>query len=86
LKVFLTASAEARAARRHKQLMEKGISVSIDTLLRDLRERDARDAERAVAPLRATPDAKLLDTTSLTVDEAVERVAGWARGSVGSAA
>jgi 3-phosphoshikimate 1-carboxyvinyltransferase len=86
LKVFLTASAEARAARRHKQLMEKGISVSIDTLLRDLRERDARDAERAVAPLRATPDAKLLDTTSLTVDEAVERVAGWARSSVGSAA
>jgi 3-phosphoshikimate 1-carboxyvinyltransferase len=86
LKVFLTASAEARAARRHKQLMEKGISVSIDVLLRDLRERDARDAERTVAPLRATPDAKLLDTTSLTVDEAVERVAGWARGSVGSAA
>jgi 3-phosphoshikimate 1-carboxyvinyltransferase len=86
LKVFLTASAEARAARRHKQLMEKGISVSIDTLLRDLRERDARDAERAVAPLRATPDAKLLDTTSLTVDEAVERVAEWARSRIGSAA
>jgi 3-phosphoshikimate 1-carboxyvinyltransferase len=79
LKVFLTASAEARADRRHKQLMEKGISVSIDVLLRDLRERDARDAERAVAPLRATPDARLLDTTALTVDEAVERVAGWAR-------
>jgi cytidylate kinase len=59
--------------------MEKGISVSIDVLLRDLRERDARDAERAVAPLRATPDARLLDTTALTVDEAVERVAGWAR-------
>lgn len=86
LKVFLTASAEARAARRHKQLMEKGISVSIDTLLRDLRERDARDAERAVAPLRATPDARLLDTTALTVDEAVERVAGWARDRIGSAA
>lgn len=85
LKVFLTASAEARADRRHKQLMEKGISVSIDVLLRDLRERDARDAERAVAPLRATPDAKLLDTTAMTVDEAVECVAGWARERIGSA-
>jgi 3-phosphoshikimate 1-carboxyvinyltransferase len=85
LKVFLTASAEARADRRHKQLMEKGISVNIDTLLRDLRERDARDAERAVAPLRATPDAKLLDTTALTVEEAVEQVVEWARERLGSA-
>jgi 3-phosphoshikimate 1-carboxyvinyltransferase len=79
LKVFLTASAEVRAERRHKQLMEKGISVSIPVLLRDLRERDARDVERAVAPLKATADAMLLDTTDLTIDEAVERVVGWAR-------
>jgi cytidylate kinase len=79
LKVFLTASAEVRAERRHKQLMEKGISVSIPTLLRDLRERDARDMERPVAPLKATADAMLLDTTDLTIDEAVERVVGWAR-------
>lgn len=78
LKVFLTASPEARAERRHKQLMGKGISVSIDVLLRDLQERDARDAERAVAPLRAMPDARLLDTTALTVDEAVDRVVEWA--------
>lgn len=78
LKVFLTASAEARADRRHKQLMEKGISVSIDTLLRDLRERDARDAERAVAPLKATADARLLDTTGLSIDEAVDQVVSWA--------
>jgi cytidylate kinase len=84
LKVFLTASAEARASRRHKQLMEKGISVNIDTLLRDLRERDARDAERAVAPLRATPDARLLDTTALTADQAVEQVVEWASERVGS--
>jgi cytidylate kinase len=78
LKVFLTASVEARAERRHKQLMEKGISVSIPILLRDLAERDARDAERAVAPLKATPDARLLDTTGLTIDQAVDRVVGWA--------
>jgi cytidylate kinase len=79
LKVFLTATAEVRAERRHKQLMEKGISVSIPVLLRDLRERDARDAARAVAPLKATADARLLDTTGLTVDEAVDQVVVWAR-------
>lgn len=79
VKVFLTASPEARAERRHKQLMEKGISVSIPVLLRDLQERDARDAQRAVAPLRAMPDARLLDTTGLTIDESVDRVVDWAR-------
>lgn len=79
LKVFLTASAEARAERRHKQLIEKGIPVNIHTLLRDLQERDARDAERPVAPLRQLPDACLLDTTRLTVDEAVTQVLGWYR-------
>jgi cytidylate kinase len=78
LKVFLTATVEARAERRYKQLMGKGISVSIPALLRDLAERDARDAERAVAPLKATPDARLLDTTNLTIDEAVDRVVSWA--------
>src|SRR5690606_39204525 len=71
LKVFLTATAEARAERRHKQLIDKGMSVSIDTLLQDLRERDARDSARAVAPLQKCADAELLDTTALTVDEAV---------------
>ena len=79
LKVFLTASAEARAERRHKQLIDKGIPANIPTLLRDLRERDARDAERPVAPLRQLPDARLLDTTHMTVDEAVARVLGWYR-------
>jgi cytidylate kinase len=52
-KVFLTASAEERAARRHKQLSEKGLAVKIDGLLREIRARDARDADRAIAPLRA---------------------------------
>ena len=79
LKVFLTASVEARAERRHKQLIDKGIPANIPTLLRDLQERDARDAERPVAPLRQLPDARLLDTTRLTVDEAVAQVLGWYR-------
>ncbi|MDT3736077.1 MAG: bifunctional 3-phosphoshikimate 1-carboxyvinyltransferase/cytidylate kinase [Denitratisoma sp.] len=71
LKVFLTATAEARAERRYKQLIDKGMSVSIDTLLQDLRERDARDSARAIAPLQKCADAELLDTTAMTVDEAV---------------
>jgi cytidylate kinase len=71
LKVFLTATAEARAERRYKQLIDKGMSANIDTLLQDLRERDARDSARAVAPLQKCADAELLDTTAMTVDEAV---------------
>ena len=74
LKVFVTATAEERARRRHKQLIAKGISITMDGLLRDIRERDARDAGRAVAPLAPASDAVLLDTTSLTIDEAVGRV------------
>jgi cytidylate kinase len=74
LKVFLTATAEERARRRHKQLIAKGISVTMDSLLRDIRERDARDAGRAAAPLRPADDAVLLDTTHLTIEEAVGRV------------
>lgn len=74
LKVFLTATAEERAQRRHKQLMEKGLSVKIDDLLRDIRERDARDASRAHAPLVQDAAAGLLDTTCLTADEAVAEV------------
>ncbi|CAG0981214.1 3-phosphoshikimate 1-carboxyvinyltransferase [Rhodocyclaceae bacterium] len=71
LKVFLTATAEARAERRYKQLIDKGMSANIDILLQDLRERDARDSARAVAPLQKCADAELLDTTAMTVDEAV---------------
>ncbi|MCC6657545.1 MAG: bifunctional 3-phosphoshikimate 1-carboxyvinyltransferase/cytidylate kinase [Rhodocyclaceae bacterium] len=79
LKVFLTATPEARAERRHKQLISKGMSVSIDTLLQDLRERDARDSARAVAPLWKCADAELLDTTAMTVEEAVSWVIERAR-------
>jgi cytidylate kinase len=74
LKVFLTATAEERARRRYKQLIAKGISITIDSLLRDIRERDARDAGRVAAPLRPADDAVLLDTTELTIDEVVARV------------
>lgn len=77
LKVFLTASAEARAERRHKQLIEKGMSANISSLLQDLQERDARDAARSVAPLQKCADARLLETTHLTVAQAVELVLGW---------
>jgi cytidylate kinase len=77
LKVFMTASVEARAARRHKQLIQKGFSANIDDLLRDLRERDERDSQRAAAPLKAAADAKLLDTSALSVDQAVEHVVQW---------
>jgi cytidylate kinase len=79
LKVFLTAAVEARAERRYKQLNDKGIPANIDALLLDLRERDARDAARAVAPLRPAPDAKRLDTTGMTADEAAQAVLNWSR-------
>lgn len=79
LKVFLTASAEARAERRYKQLIEKGFSANLPDLLADLQQRDARDAQRSVAPLRQEADAKLLDTTHLTIEQAVNQVLDWAR-------
>src|SRR5437773_9562227 len=74
LKVFLTASQEERAGRRYKQLIEKGISGTLESLLRDIRERDARDAERAVAPLAPASDAVILDTTGVTIAAAVRFV------------
>ena len=80
LKVFLTASAEARAERRYKQLIDKGITARISVLLQDLRERDARDASRSVAPLKQYPGVYLLDTTAMTAGEAVDRVLDWYRG------
>ena len=79
LKVFLTASAEARAERRYKQLIEKGFSANLPDLLLDLQQRDARDSERSVAPLRQEADAKLLDTTSLTIEQAVNQVLMWSK-------
>jgi len=74
LKIFLTADAETRAQRRYKQLMEKGIDANISTLLQDIRDRDARDINRSVAPLQQGADAILLDTTSLNIAQAVDEV------------
>jgi len=79
LKVFVTASPEERARRRHKQLIEKGISGRLDGLLRDIRERDARDAGRAAAPLEPAVDAVILDTTDMTVAAAIDVVLGQYR-------
>ena len=73
-KVFLTASAEERAERRYKQLKEKGVSVTLAGLLREILARDARDASRAVAPLRPAEDAARIDTTGLPIDAVVEQV------------
>ncbi|MDH4062069.1 MAG: bifunctional 3-phosphoshikimate 1-carboxyvinyltransferase/cytidylate kinase [Aquincola sp.] len=77
LKVFLTASAAQRAERRHKQLISKGISANIASLRADLEARDLRDSTRAVAPLRPAEDAHLLDNSSLTIEQSVDRVLAW---------
>ena len=79
LKVYLTASAEERAQRRYKQLIEKGFDANLSELLQDLMDRDARDAARVAAPLQQLADAALLDTTSLTIAQAVARVLRWYR-------
>ncbi|TAK39964.1 MAG: (d)CMP kinase [Lysobacteraceae bacterium] len=73
-KVFLTASAEERAERRYKQLKEKGVSVTLAGLLREILARDARDANRAVAPLRPAEDAVRIDTTGQPIDAVVQQV------------
>lgn len=78
LKVFLTASAGERAKRRHKQLNDKGIDVSLPALSRDIEDRDRRDSERSVAPLRPAEDARLLDSSNLTIDEVTQTVLDWA--------
>jgi cytidylate kinase len=77
LKVFLTASVEARAERRYKQLIEKGFPANMDDLLQDLRERDARDTQRAVAPLKPAEGAHLLDTSHMGIEPAVKQVLDW---------
>ena len=88
LKVFLTASAAARAQRRYKQLKDKGSDVSLPALSREIAERDLRDSTRAVAPLQPAPDAAMIDSTDLTIEQVVDRVlalgaqrALWAAGA-----
>ena len=74
LKIFLTAGVEVRADRRYKQLIEKGMSATLDNLLEDLRQRDLRDSTREVAPLVCQPDAVLLDTSQMGIADAVSFV------------
>jgi cytidylate kinase len=74
LKVFLTASPQARAQRRYKQLIDKGNSANLATLSRALEERDQRDATRTVAPLKPAADAVSVDSSALTIDEVVDQV------------
>jgi cytidylate kinase len=80
LKVFLTASVEARAQRRYKQLIDKGFPANMDDLLADLQSRDARDTQRTVAPLKPAEDAHFLDTSSMTAEDAVKQVLAWYAG------
>ncbi|HCY15014.1 MAG: cytidylate kinase [Curvibacter sp. GWA2_64_110] len=77
LKVFLTASAEKRAERRHKQLISKGISAILSDLRADLEARDARDTSRAVAPLKPAQDARLLDNSDLSIEKSLDLVLDW---------
>jgi cytidylate kinase len=75
--VYLTASVEERAQRRYKQLIEKGLPANLDSLLLDLRRRDERDATRATAPMQQAAEAHALDTTGMTIEQAVDAVLGW---------
>lgn len=77
VKVFLTASPEERARRRYKQLKDKGIGVNLAALSRDIAERDRRDSERSVAPLRPADDAHVLDSSGLSIDEVTQAVLDW---------
>ena len=79
LKVFLTATPAVRAERRYKQLIDKGMDANLHALSRDLEQRDARDAARAVAPLAPAPDALPLDTSERSLDAVVDVILGWCR-------
>jgi cytidylate kinase len=77
LKVFLTASADERAKRRHKQLKDKGIDVSLAAVSRDIVDRDRRDSERSVAPLKPAEDARILDSSGKPIEEVTRTVLDW---------
>jgi cytidylate kinase len=77
LKVYLTASVDARAERRHKQLIDKGFPANIHTLSQELRARDQRDSERTASPLKPAEDAYQLDSSALTIEEVVAQVLDW---------
>ena len=74
LKIFLTASAQARAERRYKQLKEKGESVNLSRLFRDIEKRDERDSSRAISPLKPADDAHVIDSTELSIEEVLQKI------------
>ncbi|MGB5335812.1 MAG: (d)CMP kinase, partial [Woeseiaceae bacterium] len=77
LKIYLTASAEERARRRHKQLKDKGMDVSLAALSRDIEDRDRRDTERSVAPLRPAEDARILDSSGQSIEAVTSTILDW---------
>jgi len=77
VKIFLTASAEERARRRHKQLKDKGMDVSLAALSRDIEDRDRRDSERSVAPLKPAKDARILDSSGKSIETVTQTVLDW---------
>ena len=79
LKIFLTASPDERALRRYKQLKDKGSDVSLPALSREITERDQRDSTRSVAPLKPAPDAEVIDSTSLSIEQVIDRVIALGR-------
>ncbi|MCS3454141.1 (d)CMP kinase [Aeromonas rivuli] len=79
IKIFLDASAEERAQRRYKQLQDKGFDVNFERLLTEIQERDDRDRNRAVAPLKAAEDALVVDSTALTIEEVLATVLSYAK-------
>ena len=80
LKIFLVADVQSRAQRRYNQLIEKGVSANLLDLLADLQARDLRDTNRAVAPLKAAPDAYIIDSTTLSINDTVDQVLQyWAK-------
>jgi CMP/dCMP kinase len=79
LKIFLTASADERALRRYKQLKDKGSDVSLPALSREITERDLRDSTRTVAPLKPAPDAEVIDSTGLTIEQVIDRLMALGR-------
>ena len=82
VKIFLTASVEERTQRRYKQLKEKGISANVADLRKEIAERDARDTQRAVSPLKPAPDALILDSSNLSIEQVVDKVLAYCREKV----
>lgn len=79
VKIFLTASAEARAERRYKQLTQKGVAVDMAALIKDIKDRDDRDTQRATSPLKPADDAVVLDSTSMTIEQVLNTILAQVR-------